>query len=109
MWIILPGVAQHGCSGGNSLVEKVDKNTYGNVFSVNTSCYGVTLEKRVDLLKKPSKNMEEIDVHTWIQCKLRCEQYNKTNIWDRLKPETMVASRVYRVPKQTNSTQSKPF
>lgn len=33
-------------------------------FSVNTSCYGVTLEKRVDLLKKPSKNMEEIDVHT---------------------------------------------
>lgn len=109
MWIILPGVAQHGCSGGRSLVQKVDKDTYGNVISVNTSHYGVTLEKRVNLLKKPGKNMEEIDVHTWIQCKLRCEESTTTNIWDRLKPETMVASRVGRVPKQTNPTQSKPF
>lgn len=45
-------------------MQKVDKDTYGNVISVNTSRYGVTLEKRVNLLKKPGKNMEEIDVHT---------------------------------------------
>ena len=64
-------------------MEKVDRHILnGNVISVNTeistSCYGATEEKILNLLKKSGKYMEETDIHTWIQCELRCEEATTT-------------------------------
>lgn len=41
---------------------------------ISTRCYEATEEKIINLLKKSGKDMEDTDIHTWIQCKSRCEK-----------------------------------
>lgn len=111
MWLVPPGVAQRACSGGSGLVKEVDQHILQAMWLVLTQKYvhAVTGPQRKQstywrsqekIWKKLTSMYDSMGVKTW-------GSYQDRSIWDGIKPETMAASRVGRVPKQTNQLKAK--